>query len=66
MQNPEDMVTKNKFIAFYNDHQKELEKRAKDGECIIEAMWFSEFFMQWEEAYWEILENLTENKSVSV
>ena len=66
MQNPEDMATKDKFISYYNDHQKDLLKRAKDGESIIESMWFFEFFMQWEKAYWDVLENLTKNMSVNV
>ena len=66
MQNPEDLDTKNKFIAFYNEHQKELERRAEKSEGVTEAMWFTEFFMNWEKAFWDYLENLKENKSVSL
>ena len=66
IQNPEDMATKDKFISYYNDHQKDLLKRAKDGESIIDSMWFCDFFMQWEKAYWDVLESLKEKKSVDV
>ena len=47
MKNPYGPVKRDKFRAAYSNFEDILELRATKGQCVIEAMFFFEFFINW-------------------